>query len=127
MRFVYCAASICYILDLWTSIDIQLMYDFIVSAQSYDGAFGMGPMAESHGGCTYCALASLVMMGRLADLPAKERIIDWLIKRQGVGFQGRIQKPEDSCYSFWVGGSLQLLGAADLINSQSCASFLKEC
>merc|ERR1711959_552367 len=66
MRFVYCAACISYMLDLWYAIDVELMWQFILSARSYDGAFGMGPNTESHGGCTYCALAAVAMMGRLS-------------------------------------------------------------
>lgn len=127
MRFVYCAATICYILDLWDAIDVDLMFKFIAASQSYDSAFGMGPQTEAHGGCTYCALASLVMMGRLPDLPGKEQLIDWCVKRQLHGFQGRVEKPMDSCYAFWVGASLKLLGVGVFLNSEACAQFLKEC
>mmetsp|Transcript_128191 Transcript_128191/g.256015 ORF Transcript_128191/g.256015 Transcript_128191/m.256015 type:complete len:455 (+) Transcript_128191:174-1538(+) len=127
MRFVYCAACICYMLDLWSAVDVERMAQFILSSQSYDSAFGMGPLTESHGGCTYCALASLAMMGRLNNLPSKEAVIDWCIKRQHLGFQGRIEKPMDSCYSFWVGGSLSLLGVGHLLDGPSCARFLKSC
>eukprot|EP00929_Paragymnodinium_shiwhaense_P031196 TRINITY_DN17538_c0_g1_i2.p1 TRINITY_DN17538_c0_g1~~TRINITY_DN17538_c0_g1_i2.p1 ORF type:complete len:371 (-),score=49.55 TRINITY_DN17538_c0_g1_i2:337-1449(-) len=127
MRFVFCAAAICYILDLWDAVDVDGMFDFIVRGQSYDGAFGMGPLTEPHGGCTYCALAALTMMGRLHALPCKDLLMNWCVKRQLFGFQGRIEKDTDSCYSFWVGGSLQLLGAGGLIESQSCLEFLKQC
>jgi len=127
MRFVYCAACICYMLDLWSAVDVERMFQFILSSQSYDGAFGMGPLTESHGGCTYCALAALAMMGKLQDLPGQEAVIDWCIKRQHLGFQGRIEKAMDSCYSFWVGGSLSLLGVGHLLDGPSCAAFLKSC
>ena len=33
--------------------------------QGYDGGFGQGPNQESHGGSTYCACASLQLLGRL--------------------------------------------------------------
>lgn len=127
MRFVYCAACICYILDLWDAIDVEKVFQFIRTSQSYDSAFGMGPHTESHGGCTYCAVAALAMMGRLPDLPGKHQIIDWCIKRQHLGFQGRIEKAMDSCYSFWVGASLKILGVEALLDGESCARFLKEC
>lgn len=29
--------------------------------------------------------------------------------RQRHGFQGRVGKPEDTCYAFWIGASLRLL------------------
>lgn len=127
IRFVYCAACICFILDLWDAIDIELMFQHILETQTYDSAFGMGPCTEAHGGCTYCALASLAMMGKLEELPGREQLIDWCVKRQQLGFQGRIEKPMDSCYSFWVGASLKLLGVADFLQPDSCALFLKQC
>ncbi|CAE7336438.1 Geranylgeranyl transferase type-1 subunit beta [Symbiodinium microadriaticum] len=126
IRFVYCAAAICYILDLWHAIDVEAMTRFIYASQSYDGAFGMGPGAESHGGCTYCAVAALRMLGRLADLPSKDLLVDWCVRRQVSGFQGRIEKDPDSCYSFWVGGSMQLLGA-HFLQPDDCLQFLKRC
>ena len=50
-----------------------------------------------------------------------------IFSAQVSGFQGRIEKDPDSCYSFWVGGSLQLLGASDILERQSCARFLLSC
>lgn len=44
--------------------------------------------------------------------------------RQQNGFQGRPNKPEDTCYSFWVGGTLALLGAASLVDAPSIYSFV---
>jgi len=127
IRFVYCAASICYVLDLWDAVNVERMMGFITASQTYDRAFGMGPQTESHGGCTYCALASLAMMGRLSDVPGKEQLIDWCVKRQHFGFQGRIEKAMDSCYSFWVGASMKLLGVDDLLDREACAGFIKQC
>eukprot|EP00928_Gymnodinium_smaydae_P069784 TRINITY_DN5349_c0_g4_i1.p1 TRINITY_DN5349_c0_g4~~TRINITY_DN5349_c0_g4_i1.p1 ORF type:complete len:426 (-),score=102.81 TRINITY_DN5349_c0_g4_i1:32-1309(-) len=127
MRFVYCAAAICYMLDLWHAVDVDAMFRFIVESQAFDGAFGMDPTCEGHGGCTYCAVASLYMMGRLDDLAGKDRLIEWCVKRQQVGFQGRIEKPEDTCYTWWVGGALTLLGASCFIHTSSCLRFLKQC
>jgi len=127
IRFVYCAAVICHVLDLWDAIDVELMFGFIIASQSYDRGFGMGPGTEAHGGCTYCALASLAMMGRLADLDGRVELLDWCVKRQHLGFQGRIEKPMDSCYSFWVGASLRLLGAHIFLEAESCIVFLKQC
>ncbi|CAJ1360872.1 unnamed protein product [Effrenium voratum] len=126
IRFVYCAASICYILDLWHAVDVEAMARFVYASQSFDGAFGMGPETESHGGCTYCAVACLSMLGRLDDLDMLQ-LLHWCVHRQQSGFQGRIEKEPDSCYSFWVGGTLQMLGADAFLERQSCARFLKTC
>ena len=81
--------------------------------QSYEGGIGQGPGLEAHGGSNFCALASLVLMGRLNDVfppgsHALRRLISWCIHRQHSGFQGRPNKPVDTCYSFWVGASLEV-------------------
>jgi len=39
LRFVYCAAAICSMLNDWTGMD---------KLKSYDGGFGMVPGSESH-------------------------------------------------------------------------------
>ncbi|KAI5810287.1 terpenoid cyclases/protein prenyltransferase alpha-alpha toroid [Peziza echinospora] len=41
-----------------------------------------------------------------------------------AGFQGRTGKLADTCYSFWVGGSLDILGHASLINHPLNREFL---
>lgn len=40
------------------------------------------------------------------------------------GYQGRTNKDPDSCYSFWVGGSLDLLGCFPLTDLPSNRQFL---
>ncbi len=42
-------------------------------------------------------------------------------------FQGRINKFMDSCYSFWVGGTLQALGYDHLINLDDLREFILVC
>ena len=41
-----------------------------------------------------------------------------------AGFQGRAGKLADTCYSFWVGGSLDILGHSSLINQPLNREFL---
>jgi hypothetical protein len=85
---------------------------------------------ESHGGSTFCALASLQLMGTLDQvLPPRKRarVLHWLISRQmgkGGGFQGRPHKAIDTCYSFWVGSSLHLLGMGGLADAEANRAFL---
>lgn len=54
---------------------------------------------ESHGGTTYCALAALQLSGQMHLLTSKqsEKIKRWLLFRQDGGFQGRPNKPIDTC------------------------------
>jgi geranylgeranyl transferase type-1 subunit beta len=81
-----------------------------VLLQSYEGAIGQGPGLEAHGGSTYCAIAALVLMDRLDVFSPDQldKLQRWLLLRQINGFQGRPNKPDDTCYSFWVGASLRV-------------------
>ncbi|KAI9387637.1 hypothetical protein POPTR_010G206001v4 [Populus trichocarpa] len=63
LRFIYCASPICYMLEDWSSMDRVKTKECILKCQSYGGGFGMIPGSESHGGGTYCAVASLHLMG----------------------------------------------------------------
>ena len=40
-----------------------------------------------------------------------EQIKKWCLFRQKSGFQGRPNKPVDTCYSFWLGASLEVRDA----------------
>ena len=63
------------------------------------------------GGSTFCGVASLALMGRLDNAfsaTERERLIRWCINRQMSGFQGRPNKPVDTCYSFWIGATLEV-------------------
>jgi geranylgeranyl transferase type-1 subunit beta len=47
-----------------------------------------------------------------------------LICRQVNGYQGRTNKDPDSCYSFWVGATLAILGYFDTTDIPSTQTFL---
>ncbi|TDL18214.1 terpenoid cyclases/Protein prenyltransferase [Rickenella mellea] len=84
-------------------------------------------LGEAHGGYTFCALASWVMLRPLLPLlsssgtnpqnkPAinTRNLVRWLVQMQGSeaelgGFRGRMNKLVDACYSWWVGGAFNLL------------------
>ncbi|CAI9092425.1 OLC1v1027654C1 [Oldenlandia corymbosa var. corymbosa] len=136
LRFVFCAASICLLLGNWCGMDKERAKEYILRCQSYDGGFGLIPGSESHGGATYCAVASLRLMGYIEDdLVSKTvspcvlnvpMLLDWCLKRQSDdgGFQGRLNKPSDTCYAFWVGGVLRILGAHNFIDEGGLRRFL---
>ncbi|XP_066316148.1 geranylgeranyl transferase type-1 subunit beta-like [Miscanthus floridulus] len=139
LRFVYCAAAICSMLDDWTGMDKLKAKEYILNCQSYDGGFGMVPGSESHGGGTFCAVAALHLMGFIqVDLASNLRdstsidicmLLEWCLQRQVTngGFQGRRNKPSDTCYAFWVGGVLKILGAYHLIDRCALRGFLLTC
>ncbi|KAG0270147.1 Geranylgeranyl transferase type-1 subunit beta [Actinomortierella ambigua] len=56
----------------------------------------------------------------------KEATIKWALMRQTTGFQGRVNKPTDTCYSFWIGASLKTLGAFEHVDYDLNRGFLFE-
>ena len=95
--------------------DVESMCAFIRRSVNYDGGIGQGPGLESHGGSTFCAVAALALVGRLWDGTVLggaqlERLKGWLLLKQGQGFHGRTNKPDDSCYAFWIGATLTVSG-----------------
>ncbi|CAG8482797.1 6958_t:CDS:2, partial [Scutellospora calospora] len=127
MRFVYCACAISYILNDFSGINVDKAIEYIKKCQSYDYGIGQGPGEESHGGSTYCAIASLYLLNKLDEgLLSKDKTIFWLISRQESGFQGRANKPPDTCYSFWIGASLMMLDSFEFIDYEQNYNFLME-
>ncbi|XP_047944938.1 geranylgeranyl transferase type-1 subunit beta-like [Salvia hispanica] len=140
LRFVFCAAAICSMLKNWTGMDREKAKEFIRNCQSYDGGFGLIPGAESHGGATYCAVASLKLMGFLgedslsaeasSDVINVPLLLEWSLQKQAFedgGFRGRANKATDTCYAFWVGGTLRILQADKFINEEALRGFLLTC
>jgi protein farnesyltransferase subunit beta len=118
---------------------------FISSCQTYEGGFSSSscpyffadpeseadtprtllnsprpPLGEAHGGYTFCALASWVILQSFSPPGSAEidthNLARWLVQMQGSeaelgGFKGRTNKLVDGCYSWWVGGSFALLEA----------------
>lgn len=122
MRFVFCAAAICHMLgDLddgasAIGMDVDLACQYVLNSISYDGGIGQGPLQESHGGSTYCAVATLVLAERLESTLGEKRLRKlsrWCVNRLDDGFSGRPNKPGDTCYTFWVGATIKLIAPFD--------------
>ncbi|EEY59744.1 geranylgeranyl transferase, putative [Phytophthora infestans T30-4] len=128
MRFVYCACAISYILEDWSGVDRVAMVRFINSCLNYDGGIGLSTGAESHGGAVFVAIASLFLSGRVMQLKCEQSdLVRWLVFRQQGGFQGRCNKSPDSCYAFWNGATLDLLGKHSFVDIPSCKKFIYSC
>ncbi len=69
LRMVFSAVASCHLLGSWAEMPIGPIVDYILSCQSWDGAFGLSPGREGHGGSTHCAVASLFLLGALASSP----------------------------------------------------------
>lgn len=91
-------------------IRFNCLADVNIAIKTYEGAFGQNQDAEAHGGSTFCAVASLHLMNKLNDLGQEklDRLTQWCINRQTTGFSGRVNKPWDTCYSFWIGATLKV-------------------
>ena len=79
------------------------------------------------GGSTFCAIASLVLMNQLdSSFVAEEleQIKKWCLFRQKSGFQGRPNKPVDTCYSFWLGASLEVHACSMLKLPKAARTFI---
>lgn len=124
---MFCACAISTILKDWSGFDTDKAAEFLVSCQSYDGGFGMAPYTEGHGGTTYCCVASLSLMGRLNDIRDQQALIKWCVNGQGSGFFGRPNKVEDTCYSFWIGGTLKILGIYEMSCPEKNREFNLSC
>jgi geranylgeranyl transferase type-1 subunit beta len=155
MRFLYCACCISHMLGDWRGVDIPRAVAYIESCRGYDGGIGMFPGSESHGGSMFTALASLALIARrnggaiaaeasasscvadrepdlgpTIDAPARVALVRWCSERivaaEG-GFQGRVDKKADTCYSWWIGGSLKILGHYDIIPALTLRKFHASC
>ena len=124
LRFVYCACVIAFLLNDWSGIKKELCRDFILQCRTYEHAFGQFPGAEAHGGSTFCAIAALSLMNYLDQLDHQQELIRWCLHRQSEGFNGRPNKPDDSCYSWWIVATLKLLQSHTLIDCRLNETFL---
>lgn len=118
IRGVYCSLVVADILGILENNKefTDGIGDFLLSCQTYEGGFCCSPYGEAHGGYTFCALASFWILSQVEDESFKKinylRLAEWLSNRQLAelgGFNGRINKLIDSCYSFWVGACFELI------------------
>lgn len=125
LRFVYSVAAICRILGTNGDLDVEKAIEFILNCQTYEGGFGYRPGEESHGGAVFCAVAALDLWGALDRIKDKKMLAYWLSQRQEDGFNGRAHKLTDTCYSFWIGSPLRVLGwFDDIVDKQKLISFI---
>jgi geranylgeranyl transferase type-1 subunit beta len=106
---------------------VPLLVQFIKNSFTYEGSFGSGAGTEGHAAYTFCAVASLYLLGELDScLTSKEiqLLTRWCLFRQDFGFMGRPNKSEDTCYSYWVGATLKLLNSLHWIDQARNVDFI---
>lgn len=128
-------------------VDIDQAVRFVLETINYDGGLGQSLGSESHAGLTFCGLASLELFlafdssRTLSTVHNWEKTIRWLAHRQITGTEpgerwdeeetgglnGRVGKPVDTCYAFWVSASLEILKrglSSQILDSSAAEAYL---
>lgn len=116
------------ILDMMHKVNVDKAVSFVESCQNVDGSYGRVPGAESHAGQVYTCTGALALTKKL-DLAHIDRLAAWLSERQlpNGGLNGRPEKLEDVCYSWWVLSSLAMIGKLHWIDKERLSSFILRC
>ncbi|KAI0236797.1 Rab geranylgeranyltransferase [Massospora cicadina] len=133
-RFTYAALNALALLGRLTRIDLCAASRSLLETQNPDGGFGAHPGSESHAGQIFTCVAGLAILGQLDVFDDKfhssrDKLAWWLCERQLKcgGLNGRPEKKEDVCYSWWVLASLQTLGRANWIDKSKLKAFILSC
>lgn len=124
-RFLYGGFNALSLLGALSLVNVEKAVSHIQSCANFDGGYGVKPGAESHSGQIFTCLAALSIADRL-DVVDHERLGSWLSERQtpGGGLNGRPEKKEDVCYSWWVLASLAILKRTHWIDRDALISFI---
>ncbi|KAF8152212.1 terpenoid cyclases/protein prenyltransferase alpha-alpha toroid [Crassisporium funariophilum] len=128
-RFLYCAVSALSLLGRLDALDAvggtERAVRFIGRCANYDGGFGSGVGGESHAAQVFVCVAALAILDRL-DVVDVDTLGWWLAERQlpNGGLNGRPEKLEDVCYSFWVLSSLSILNKVSWIDADMLSKFI---
>lgn len=127
-RFSYCALLTLAILGRLHAVDAAKAVEYVLSCVNFDGGFGCIPGAESHAGQVFCCVGALKICGALHRIDG-ELLGWWLCERQLEcgGFNGRPDKREDVCYSWWVLSSLAMLDKVSWIDGAKLDAFIRQC
>lgn len=127
-RFICSSLIALSLLKLLSLVDVPLAVTYIVSCANFDGGYGVSPGAESHSGQIYACLAALSIARRI-DVVDKDKLGRWLSERQVEqgGLNGRAEKLEDVCYSWWVGSSLAMIGRLHWVDGEALKGFILRC
>lgn len=127
-RFLYGALNALSLLHLTSLIDIPKAIAYVQSCVNFDGGYGVSPGAESHAGQVFTCVGALAIVGRL-DLVDADKLGGWLSERQldNGGLNGRPEKLEDVCYSWWVATSLAMIGRLHWIDGDKLTRFILKC
>ena len=109
-------------------VNVHKAVSYIGACANFDGGFGRSPGEESHAGQIFTCVGALTIARRL-DIVDRERLAAWLSERQlpNGGLNGRPEKLEDVCYSWWVLSSIAMLGKLHWIDGSRLTAFILRC
>lgn len=127
-RFLYGALNALSLMGMLDVVNIPKAIAYVQSCQNFDGAYGVSPGAESHSGQVFTCVGALSIVNRL-DLVDQDRLGGWLSERQlpHGGLNGRPEKLEDVCYSWWVLSSLAMIDRLHWVNRDKLIHFILRC
>ncbi|KAG8864094.1 hypothetical protein FRB96_006968 [Tulasnella sp. 330] len=125
-RFLYCVVSALSLIGKLDLLDINKTVAHIVRCRNFDSGFGTSEGAETHAGQIFVCTAALAILGRLEEEVDQETLGWWLAERQlpNGGMNGRPEKLEDVCYSFWVLSSMSILKKLHWIDDEALTRFV---
>ncbi|KAA6369317.1 MAG: putative geranylgeranyltransferase beta subunit, partial [Streblomastix strix] len=126
-RMCYMACAIAHLCgDQWSGLNRKMLVQYLLSLQQYDGGFSGSFGGESHSGYTFCALAALNLINEenWKQQMDMKSLMKFLLNRQIKGLNGRPNKLEDVCYSWWAGASIALLEGTSFIQSELLFTFI---
>ena len=109
-------------------VSLPAAISHVQACANFDGGYGVTTNAESHAGQIFTCVGALAIAGRL-DLVDHDKLGAWLSERQvkAGGLNGRPEKLEDVCYSWWVASSLAMIGRLHWIDRDRLQSFILTC
>jgi geranylgeranyl transferase type-2 subunit beta len=127
-RFLYGALNALSLMGLLDLVDVAKAAEYVHSCANFDGGYGTSPGAESHAGQVFTCVGALTIAGRL-DLVNRDKLGAWLSERQlkNGGLNGRPEKKEDVCYSWWVMSSMAMLDKLHWIDGAKLTQFILQC
>ena len=128
-RFSYCALSTMSLLDRMQAIDVEGAAAYVESCKNFDGGYGCTPGGESHAGQVFTCVGALEIAGWVEKAVDVDVLGWWLCERQGKGggLNGRPEKLEDVCYSWWVLSSLAIIRRLPWISRPGLQAFILSC
>lgn len=127
-RFLYGAFNALSLLHMMDLVDVNKAVEHIQTCANFDGGYGTSPGAESHSGQVFTCVGALTIAGRL-DLVDRDKLGGWLSERQlpHGGLNGRPEKVEDVCYSWWVMSAMAMIDRLHWIDDSKLAAFILRC